>query len=203
MEKYRFPVIACAGNGFSGKDSTYLALKNILQPLGIQVVRFALADELKLLCRDFIYDRFGISVFTTDKKDKDLIRPLLVEIGRIKREKTMGQFWTGLLTPKILNSLDEGELCVISDLRYVDERFPNDEYNWLKNTFNGILIYVTRHDSDGKIIPPANLDEKINNEKLKLLSDYQLTWPTLKTQELRNDYAAEQLKSLIDKIKSP
>lgn len=198
--KYKFPILGFSGNARSGKDSLFSALTNILDPHGISTFRGALADELKIMVDPFLRKEFGISAFTTDKGEKELIRGILVEVGRIKREQSRGTFWTGLLKPKIESHLNDGELCCITDIRYDDLRFPNDEFNWLKKSFDGILIYIERLLDDGTIIPPANEQELKFNPILKSKADYILRWPTVADEKIRESIASLQLSSLLNKI---
>jgi hypothetical protein len=190
-------LIAIAGNAFSGKDSLFICLKEILEKENIYAERYGLADELKQEMYDFIKDKFGISTFTSNIKDKNLIRPIIVEYAGAKRSQTNGTYFTNILQPKIENGIKEGLLPIITDLRF--DEFPQDELYWLRKN-NGILVYVTRLLQDGQPVPPFNKFEKENNEKLYLAADHRLTWTTTLDMNVRMDMVKLQLSGLIEQI---
>jgi hypothetical protein len=56
----------------------------------------------------------------------------------------------------------------------------------------GILIHIERKDINGDIVPPANMDESINDKLIKDSADYSVIWPT---------YAPEDLSDLANDVK--
>lgn len=167
-------IIGVAGCARSGKDTFF----NILKKYIPEVEQVALAYELKKDLDDFVKSKIGISVFTDETKDKSLIRGLMVEYGKIKRQQTEGTYWTCLAQKKINEILRQDKVPVITDIRY--DIYPKDEFHWLKNDNNGILVHITRMFGDDGI-PPANEEESINNEKLKTKSDYSIRWNTVES----------------------
>lgn len=165
-------IIGVSGCARSGKDTFF----NILKKYIPEVEQVALAYELKKDLDEFLKSKIGISVFTDDTKEKSLIRGLMVEYGKIKRQQTEGTYWTCLAQKKINEILRSDKIPVITDIRY--DIYPKDELHWLKEDNQGILVHITRlfgHDE----IPPANEEESINNEKLKTKADYSIKWPTV------------------------
>ena len=82
---------------------------------------------------------------------------------------------------KFFNRMQKDKINIITDIRYAE--YPEDEYFWLKNKANGILIHVSRYDQVGeerKYIQPANPSEERNDHKVKKLSDFSLNWKTEK-----------------------
>jgi hypothetical protein len=59
----------------------------------------------------------GIDVFTQDTKEKDIIRPLLVWYGGVKRHQSKGTYWTSLLKKKI-DADKVSDVVFITDIRY-------------------------------------------------------------------------------------
>lgn len=165
-------IIGVSGCARSGKDTFFNILKKYLP----EVEQVALAYELKKDLDDFVKSKIGISVFTDETKDKSLIRGLMVEYGKIKRQQTEGTYWTCLAQKKINEILRRDQIPVITDVRY--DIYPKDEFHWLKNENNGVLVHITRMFGEDEI-PPANEEESINNEKLKTKADYSIKWNTV------------------------
>lgn len=153
--------IGIAGFARSGKDSLAKALRLALGKRGIISVRVALADDLKRDIKDFIYSKLGIDVFTASGKDKELIRPLLVEYGRAKRIQTNGKYWTSRLD-SIVDATDipDGSAVIIPDIRYAE--YQEDELGWLTSKKRYLFIHIQREG-----IQPPNKDEEANNDTLR------------------------------------
>jgi hypothetical protein len=113
---------------------------------------------------------------------------MLVWYGKVKRQQSEGQYWTNLLTKRV--EMAAPEICIVPDVRYL--QYPEDEVFWLKNKMNGILIHIERKDINGDIVPPANMDESINDKLIKDNADYSVVWPT---------YAPDDLSSLANEVK--
>jgi hypothetical protein len=113
---------------------------------------------------------------------------MLVWYGKVKRQQSEGQYWTNLLTKRV--EIAAPEICIVTDVRYL--QYPEDEVFWLKNKMNGILIHIERKDINGDIVPPANMDESINDKLIKDNADYSVVWPT---------YAPDDLSSLANEVK--
>jgi len=73
--------------------------------------------------------------------------------------------------------------------------YPEDEFFWLKNK-NGILLHISRLDLNGNLIPPANIEEKENDLKLKEVADLKLTWKT----EDNNDALYYQHLNFLERV---
>lgn len=191
-------IIGISGVATSGKDSLFLCLKNILIEHNIEVERWALADDLKAEISEFSLKHYGISPFTHDTEEKEIVRHLMIAHGKCKRIISRGTYWTNLLNPKIENALSEGKLPCVTDIRY--SVYENDELNWLKNRFNGILIHVEKILENGQTLQPTIPDEIENNPKLRANADYILRWPHTLDKNIWMDYTRVQLKPLLDKL---
>lgn len=173
--------IGIAGICGSGKDTLYSLLAQ-----RINCKRVALADQLRREMNPFIIDKFGIDLFNCSREEKDLVRPLLVEYGRIKRQQTNGRYFIEKIDSyiKTLNTI-----AVISDVRYCV--YERDETHWIKNELNGILVHVSKYkEIDGKKIFSESpiKDERENDPKLQAAADYKIEWPEVKTLDLLAPY---------------
>lgn len=165
-------MIGITGVAKSGKDTLYKLLERKIKEKGLSCKRFALADSLKDDIKEFIFSKFSISLDDLKPKDKELIRPILVAYGKIKRDLTEGRYWISFLENKIEKDEDLF-LPIITDIRYAE--FDHDEADWILNQNSGILVHVSRIEN-GKIIPPANLEEEKNDLILSNKSHYKLVW---------------------------
>lgn len=190
--------IGLCGNATCGKDSLYDVLSSIFKQDNIETERFALADNLKNELAEFVSRQYGISILTKDLKEKTLIRPIMVEHGRIKRTLTNGKYWTNLLTDRVKESISDGKLPIICDIRY--SVYDNDELQWIRDDLGGVLVYIERVLPSGELVPPANIDEKENNLKLIQACDFKIKWATTNNFLVRKDFAETQLRQLIQKI---
>lgn len=190
-------ILFICGNAQSGKDTLYKIISDIVGE-NVTCDRFALADELKCVLNPFTRDNFGISSFTNDIDDKNLIRPIMVEVARAFRTKSKGTYWTNILQPKIDASIAGGNLPIITDGRFCE--YEHDEVWWAKNKNNGIIIHVSRTLPNGEYIRPANYEESANEQGLIRSCDYQVRWPTSDDKLFLSDLVKIQLKDLIEKI---
>jgi hypothetical protein len=172
--------IGVSGVARAGKDSFCNYLFDLIKNDGFNAKRLALAEPLKNDCKQFIHDKLGLNVWTDNSEEKAIFRELLVWYGKVKRQQTQGKYWTSLLEETAQQL--KPEVCIISDIRY--QQYEEDEVNWLKIKKKGILIHVERTDIEGKVVPPANMDETINDSIVKENADYKLSWPTVGAEDL-------------------
>ena len=93
-------LIGVTGFATSGKDTLYTICRNNL-PSSFNTKRYAFADELKAECDKFLLDNVGISAFTSDPYEKEVIRPLLVTYGTHIRRKLDQNCWINRLEERI------------------------------------------------------------------------------------------------------
>jgi hypothetical protein len=168
--------VGITGVARAGKDTLFKLIQKHLGEKGLQVQRIALADPLKSELDSFLIERFGISAFTEVPQEKELIRPMLVAYAKVKRISSKGTYWTSIAQKKVEDCLSKGIVPVITDVRY--DQFPEDELWWLKTKNNGVLIHISRVDTEGKIIQPPNVDEAENDPKLKDGATFGISWKT-------------------------
>ena len=171
-------VIGICGVARSGKDTFYEALKHCCPKQTLH--RRAFADALKEECQEFLLQHVGISPFTQDEHEKQLIRPFLVTYGTYLRRKIDPDCWIRIVENSI-NDSPGNEIFVITDLRY------ENELDWVKEKY-GIVIHLSRSG-----IRPANQEEELNDPLLKKKATLQISLPTFKENYL------EKCKQIIKK----
>ena len=177
-------LIAIAGNARSGKDSLCESLRILYEIRKKKVTRIAFADDLKEEVDEFLKSSLGISAFTQDNDEKNIIRPFLVWWGTEFRRSLDEDHWVKLAEKK----LDRDGINIITDLRY-----PN-EAAWVKKN-GGSIIYLERFTSSG-VIAPANSYEREFNPQLKKMADTCLKWGELSDKKDRLDYVLKEYKLL-------
>jgi hypothetical protein len=193
MEKVNSIALTSVATG--GKDTCFKLLNKILSKKNKILDRQAFADILKLEINNFVKNELGISAFTNDPIQKEIIRPIMIGFGQAKRRLTSGEYWIKELEPKVLDSIKNGNIPCITDLR-----FPN-EAKWFKEKIGGTIIHITRFDINNNKIGPTGNDEAEFDPIMYNLSDYKLTWTTSSNYELLESIVCEQLKTLIDRFK--
>lgn len=214
MQKPR--VIGISGVAGSGKDLFFTLLKKYLEETyGIHCNKLSLADELKKEVNRFTIQEYGIDALTCSREDKELIRPLLVFHGTIRRGKSLGRHWINILNKKIKKlKFSNNEISIITDIRY--DQYENDEVYWLKNELSGTLVHISNYAevNSGSTSPPVIVDknpandaEKANDPKLKQKSDYSIRWPYIEgtpeevSKKLTDDYIIPFAKKYLDSQK--
>lgn len=172
-------MIGITGVATSGKDTLYNLINKKFKEKKIDTQRYALADILKKKIKSFIQNEFNINIDHLSPEEKEIIRPMLVAYGKVKRKQSNGRFWIEALLKKI--QIDGSKIPIITDIRYSE--YPKDELYWLINENKGFLIHISRV-LDGKIIPPANDEEARNDIILKQNSHYQMIWCTNPSKDL-------------------
>jgi hypothetical protein len=147
--------------GGAGFGKSFFAEK-IAQYAGRKTVILPLADPLKEDVRPFILEKFGIDILNCTREEKDLVRPILLAVGKINRKISNGTCYTKKVEAR--PEFNSDSIVVIPDARYIETN--EDEYYWLKK-HGGKLIYIERAGIDY-----PNEDERINCPKLKAVADF-------------------------------
>jgi hypothetical protein len=190
-------LIGITGVARSGKDTFYLILRKFLEERKINSDRIALADDLKKELGLFVKEKFNIDLFKCEGADKELIRPLMVSYGKCRRVQTEGKYWTSLVNTKVKELIKQKIVPVITDIRYIE--YKDDEYSWLKSN-DGILIHISRKLDDGSLVPPANIEEKSNDNKLKAVADFSICWDTCQDTNFLYELMQKNLRSIYDRL---
>jgi hypothetical protein len=179
-------IIAIGGNARSGKDTLGKHLVSILAEYGIKAKTYSFADQLKKETDSFLKETLGISAFTEIDDEKNIIRPFLVFWGTEIRRKLDDLVWIN----QVENSISTNEVAIITDLR-----FPN-ELKWVRDN-DGQVLFVSRINEEGDIIPPANDYESENNSIISADADNNFTWFTSNNEEILKSLANEVLDSIL------
>ena len=184
--------IGISGVARSGKDSLALEIENLIRShKGKIIYRTSLAQPLKEDCKDFIKQYLGLNVFTDNNEEKATFREFLVWYGKVKRQQTEGKYWTSLLDERVQKY--QPDVCIIPDVRY--QQYEQDEVSWLKAKPNSILIHLQRIAINGEIVPPANMDESINDSIIQNSADYKIIWPTF-----TDDNKQQNMREVAEKV---
>lgn len=180
-----YPIIGISGAARSGKDTLCKALIRFFKTKNIKAERKSIAgDTVKGDLKNIIGKKLKIDTFTEDSNIKTLIRPLLVEYGKLMRNKTEGRYFI----EKFKKS--QNNITIIPDIRYAE--YKKDELFWLKKEQHGFLIFI-KHE----YVLDANETEKTNNKVIKKDCDYFLKWSTLCEE---NPIDLEKINSIAEKI---
>jgi len=167
-------LIGISGYARSGKDTFYQRSAEILSKNEKQSVRLAFADALKQELDDLLVTHLGISAFTEEDKEKELIRPLLVTYGTELRRKLNPNCWIESIQDDVIGYLDDGNYVFITDVRF------ENEAQWIRMN-GGTLINVTREG-----IGPANHEEHRQFHRMRKYFNYNIHWPTYGSDSLES-----------------
>ena len=198
-------IIGLGGIAQSGKDFFFTNLKKTTKR---NVIRFAIADELKKELFSLIKNTYNVDIFNCSAEDKEKIRPMLLSHGKIRRNDSKGRYWINKISEKVKDAAkDEKNIVVITDIRY--DEFASDEVDWVKKELNGFFVHISKYTEDKGVkvfgLPP-NEDEAINNPKLIEKADYLIQWPDKLKEEQAKRYCNEvliyiRLSEIYDSIK--
>lgn len=176
----KYMIIGVSGVARSGKDLFCSIVKKQLdEKYKLSTTQFALANELKRDCEDFIKTKLGFDVWSDNTEEKNIFRPILVEYGFIKRTQSKGRYWV----EKLAKSIQEckSDVIMVSDIRYA--HYDLDEVQWLRDEMRGVLVHLSKFEykSEGgnrikKFTPPPNEQERINDPKVMASADYRIEW---------------------------
>jgi hypothetical protein len=185
-------LIGITGFARSGKDTVFKTAAEILSKEGQSSYRVAFADALKNELNKLLHENTGISAFTEDNVDKELIRPLLVTYGTHIRRHLNPNCWIEKVQPIVIHQLNQGDFVFVTDVRY------ENEAQWIKIN-GGTLINVVRQG-----IQPANHEEHKNSIKIKPHIDYHVKWPTIGEGNEKDyqDYVAPVMAHIIQSLPS-
>jgi len=160
-------VIGISGAARAGKDTLCRALIRVLAKQGKNAIRKSIAgDTVKADLQELIERKFKLDSFTEITEEKEFMRPLLVEYGKMQRSKTKGRYFIEQFKP------EQDAINILPDIRYVE--YPKDEVYWLKNEVNGFLIFLEREG-----VSDVNDTERVNNKIIREVADYKLKWTDL------------------------
>ena len=157
----------------SGKDTVCSLMNKRLTELDYRPQKFPFASSLKKRIDPFLLKEIGISAFTTNKAEKDIIRPFLVLYGETARDLNE-DYWVEIVKEQIF-AFDEiytkdgiTMFPVITDVRYENEAKMIQE-------LGGKILHIEREG-----VAPPNASEEQNLPLVKSMADISLEWPNFK-----------------------
>lgn len=168
-----YPPIGLSGYARAGKDSLCIALIEVFkEKYNLEAKRFSIAgDCIRKDLNKLVSDKTNLSVFTSNDKEKTLLRPLFVEYGRLMRNTSKGRYFIEKLNAD--KTFRKNNISIITDIRYTE--YPKDEVWWLKDEVKGTLFYIEREG-----LKPANNFELANGKIIKSLADQIICTPEYK-----------------------
>jgi len=182
-------IIGICGFARSGKDSFANFLTNCFPG---KVKKASLAYELKKDFDPFLIKKIGISAFTEEPKQKEIIRPLLISWGTdVIRNNFSKNYWIEKINKKVVENFNLGFITIIPDVRF------KNEIEWVKQ--NGVSIYIERQDC----FPVGSIENE--TAELKSMADYVFEWSKMKNFEhfglnMVKDFSNQNLLWLKSKV---
>lgn len=172
-------LVGICGLARCGKDSFYNLSKTILDEKKQSSMRLAFADALKEELDTLLLKNIGISAFTDNDEDKQVIRPLLVTYGTHVRRKLDKNCWIKRLDLAVKYALEQDLWVFITDVRY------KNEIQWI-NELGGKSVHITRTGNEA-----PNKEEIENDPTLKGESDFLIEW---------DDFNKENMEEISNKV---
>lgn len=173
-------LIGISGLARCGKDSFFEMSKPFLKDKNLNFRRFAFADALKEECDSFLKENTGISAFTENNKEKEIIRPLLVVYGTHIRRKMDENCWISKIEERVKKCISLNQVVFITDVRF------KNEIDWV-HKLQGTSIHISRENN----VAP-NEDERKNDPILRSSSCVKLEW---------ENFSKENMYKMSNKVK--
>ena len=184
-----FPnIIGIAGYARTGKDTFGSILIKELNEIGLSAKKLSLAFELKSDLDNFLQQKFGISAFTEDTKEKSFIRPLLICYGTDLMRKKDSEYWIKKLQKTVDLNTNSGIISVVCDIRFLNEAV------WLRKS-GGVLAHLKRPG-----IYAADKNENENDHSLREVSDFPINWESFTEDYINN--CKPIIKKFINEVKA-
>lgn len=161
--------IAIAGRKRVGKNTLTDAFIKQFAERGIFAKQYAFADELKRELDPLFLLNAGVSAFTEDPLEKELIRKTLISYGTGYWRTKDPDHWIKRLEQTLAKN-QTPHLAIVSDLR-----FHSNELPWVKKN-GGMSIHLSRYNDNGDLYPCAGEDEMLNDPILEKMADFKLKW---------------------------
>ena len=158
-------MIGISGLARSGKDTMAKHLADIIESrLGVEVKILSFADKIKWQMKDVTNEYYGISPYTEDTDEKQIIRDILVSHGETMKKVHGKTIWADLVIDNIKNS-EEKFFPIISDVRFDFEAERIKEEG-------GVVVHISKIGNK----PPNDIEAK-NDPLVRTISDLAHTWP--------------------------
>jgi hypothetical protein len=182
-------MIGITGLARSGKNTLADSLKDIIKDeWGCKVKIISLADQIKKDLKYLIRKKFNMSSYSEDTKEKNIIRPILVAYGESMKKYYGEDIWMKIL----LEKYDKSCFNICCDVRF------DFEAKRLQKDFFSEIVHITRNGNE----QPINEFEKLNDPKVREISDINYTWETFGVKNIKQSVDhAEVIWNLIPQEK--
>jgi len=165
-------MIGIGGLARSGKDTLAKNLSEVIErDWGCEVKIFSFAQELKSQMDEFLIKNYGISAFTEDTEEKNIIRDLLVCHGETMKKFYEKTVWADIVIDKI-DSDPETFFPIISDVRFDFEAERVQDQG-------GSVIHISKIGNK----PPNEIEAK-NDPLVSKVADLNHTWPSYEPDQM-------------------
>tara|TARA_R110000824_G_scaffold791_1_gene4811 strand:+ start:1498 stop:2085 length:588 start_codon:yes stop_codon:yes gene_type:complete len=177
----------------SGKDTVCSLMNKRLMELDYRPVKFPFAASLKKRIDKFLSQEIGISAFTKNEEEKDIIRPFLVLFGETARS-LHEDYWVDMVKEQVerFDEIYEKDgvkmFPVITDVRYENEAR-------MIQGLGGKILHIER-----KGIESPNPSEEKNHPLVREMADIVLDWPNFENEEEIETKGYEIVKKMIKDI---
>ena len=184
-------MIGISGLARSGKDTLANKLANIIKSeLGVEVKILSFADKIKWQIKDIANNHYGISPYTENTAEKQIIRDLLVCHGETMKKIHGKTIWADLVIDNLKN-YKEKFFPIISDVRFDFEAKRVKEEG-------GAVVHISKIGNK----PPNDIEAK-NDPLVRAVSDLAHNWPEYEPNDMEqcNDHAQILWQMLIESNK--
>ena len=159
-------LIMLGSSRMTGKDTFF----SLLSKHDKRYQRWAFADVLKEYCEPICKNAFNKNVFQLTPTEKELFRPILIEVGRLFRAIDE-DYWVKQVHRQIINrtSVKPDVIPVITDGRF------ENEYNYFRKIYGESALFINI-ERDGA--PEPTEEEKKHIPELLKLMDANISWNT-------------------------
>ena len=170
-------LVGICGFARTGKNSFADFIAESNSPVKTLSFAYALRKELE----GFVEEKIGISTFTEDPEEKEIIRPLLVCWGtEVIRKQIDPDYWIKKIEKSVEINRKRKITSIITDVRF------QNEVEWI-NKAGGVTIFIEREG-----VGPRNSDEQSYTLPLRDKCDFVFGWPTFRNFEINGKKAVKE-----------
>jgi hypothetical protein len=175
-------IVGIGGCSRVGKDTWATLLSEYLlenSHLPIDVKCFSLASKVKEECKQIVWDKYKLDVFSDNSEQKSTFRHLLVEYCDRKRYETNGQYFINDLKLRVYNwwerkNFSPRSIVIIPDVRQKQYFYDEPDFALRHGVFLTLDLI-----KGSELVQPANDQEKINYPILKSLTSRNYSWRSI------------------------
>ena len=188
-------IVSISGRKRVGKNSLANVFIEEFAAKNILAKQYAFADELKKELDPLFLLNAGVSAFTEDPVEKELLRKVLIAYGTGYWRNKDPDHWIKKLE-KTLAAKETPHVAILTDTRFYSNELP-----WVEKN-GGITVHLSRYNDNGNLFPPAGEDEMVNDPILEERAKFTLKWNNFHDDDSLRYYKGRQFFNQIfaDKI---